>query len=284
MREDIIDVMRESSREEAEAGHVFRCLSLETQKELARRFDLTPGELSILALENGIVPRKYLKNIGTLGTDGQAALLKSKVLVVGAGGIGGRAAELLARTGVGTIALVDPDVFEESNLNRQGFSTEKSLGLSKVEVVSESLEAINCDVAVESHRLAAVSDNLEGLLNGVDAVIDALDSIDDRLVLQEACRNGNVVMIHGAIAGSFIQATTIFPGDPGLEGLSTPRGKEGKTRGVETETGNPATTPTLAAAIEVQEAIKVITGRGAALRRRLLYLDLDDWTLEFIEL
>jgi molybdopterin/thiamine biosynthesis adenylyltransferase len=284
MREEIIDAMRESSREVSEAGGVYRCLSLETQKELAGRSGMTPGGVSILALENGFIPAKYLKNIGTIGTDGQAALLKSKVLVVGAGGIGGNAAELLARMGVGTVAIADPDVFEESNLNRQDFATEASLGLSKVKVVSESLEAINCDVTVEAHMLAADGANLADLIEGVDAVIDALDNIDDRLLLQKACRDGNVVMIHGAIAGSFIQAMTIFPGDPGLEKLSVEgRGGE-KSRGIETETGNPATSPALAAAIEVQEAVKVITGRGTALRKRMLYLDLDDWTFEFIEL
>ncbi|MBK5092690.1 MAG: HesA/MoeB/ThiF family protein [Actinobacteria bacterium] len=284
MRQGIIEAMRESSHEVSEAGGVYRCLSLEIQKELASRSDLTPREVSILALDNGFIPLKYLKNIGTIGTDGQAALLRSKVLVVGAGGIGGNAAELLARMGVGTIAIVDPDVFEESNLNRQDFATEASLGLSKVEVVSESLEAINCDVTVEAHMLEAEGANLAGLIEGAYAVIDALDSIDDRLLLQKACRDGNVVMIHGAIAGSFIQAMTIFPGDPGLESLSAPGGGKEKSRGIETETGNPATSPALAAAIQVQEAIKVITGRGTALKRRMLYLDLDDWTFEFIEL
>lgn len=284
MREDIINVMRESSHEVSEGGSACHCLSLDTQKDIALRFDTTPREISIMALDNGFIPLKYLKNIGTIGTDGQVALLNSKVLVVGAGGIGGNAAELLARMGAGRIAIADPDIFEESNMNRQNFSTEAALGLPKVEVVSKNLEAINCDVAVEAHMLAAGSGNLAGLIKGADAVIDALDNIDDRLVLQEACRKCNVVMIHGAIAGSFIQAMTIFPGDPGLESLSAPSGAKEKSRGIETETGNPATSPALAAAIQVQEAVKVVTGHGATLRRRMLYLDLDDWTFEFIEL
>jgi molybdopterin/thiamine biosynthesis adenylyltransferase len=284
MKEDIIGAIRESSQEELEGGRAYNCLSLDIQKEIASQFELTPKEISIRALENGLVPLKYLKNIGTIGTDGQAALLKSKALVVGAGGIGGNAAELLARMGVGTIAVVDPDVFEESNMNRQDFSTEAALGLSKVEVVSKSLAAINSDVAVEAHVFTAGEENLAGLIKGADVVIDALDNIDDRLVLQKACRNGNVVMVHGAIAGSFVQVMVIFPGDPGLESLSAHGGTGEKARGVETETGNPATSPAVAAALQVHEAIKVITGRGAILRRRMLYLDLDDWTFEFIEL
>lgn len=284
MTEDIIDAMRESSQEVSEGGNAYHCLSLDTQQGIAGRFKLTPREISIRALDNGLIPLKYLKNIGTIGTDGQAALLASKVLVVGAGGIGGNATELLARMGVGTIAIVDPDIFEESNMNRQDFSTEATLGLPKVEVVSKSLAAINSDVAVEAHMLAAGEDNLAGLIKGADVVIDALDNIDDRLLLQEACRNGNVVMIHGAIAGSFVQAMTIFPGDPGLESLSALSGAGEKSRGIETEIGNSATSPALAAAIQVQEAIKVITGRGTTLRRRMLYLDLDDWTFEFIEI
>jgi molybdopterin/thiamine biosynthesis adenylyltransferase len=252
--------------------------------ELAERFAVTSRDVAVLALENGVVPLRYLKNIGTVGLEGQSRLLRARAVVIGAGGIGGRASELLARMGVGRITLVDPDVFDETNLNRQGFSCEDAIGLPKVDIARDRLNEINCDVEVEMHRLAAGPGNLPDLLSGADVVIDALDNLDDRLALQEACRMRGVVMVHGAIAGTCVQATTVFPGDPGLEALHAPSGGVEKARGIEVETGNPATTPTLAAVIQVQEALKVILGTGETLRRRLLYLDLEDWTFEFIEL
>ncbi|HEY5502082.1 MAG TPA: hypothetical protein VIJ97_02125, partial [Candidatus Anoxymicrobiaceae bacterium] len=77
---------------------------------------------------------------------------------------------------------------------------------------------------------------------------------------------------------------TIYPGEAGLEGMLPPTDGEGKAQGVEVETGNPATTPVLAAVIQVQEAVKVLVGTGTTLRGKMLYLDLEDWTFEFIEL
>jgi len=284
MEEDLRAAIGKIASERVEAGRLVKCLSLEATEGLTREFDITPREVSIFALEHGFVPLRYIKNIGTLGPGGQARLLKSRVVVVGAGGIGGHAAELLARMGVGTVLLVDPDVFDETNLNRQKFATEATLGLNKVDVAGDMLGEINRDVEVVRHRIAACAENLPDLIAGADVVIDALDSLDDRLTLQQACREQGVVMIHGAIAGTFLQVMTVYPGDPGLSQLLTRAIGEEKARGIETETGNPATTPALAAAIQVQEAIKVITGRGTALRGKMLYLDVDDWSVEFIEL
>src|SRR5660398_1634 len=135
------------------------------------------------ALDNGFLPLRYVKNIGTIGLGGQAKLLSSRVLLVGAGGIGGTAAELLARMGVGTIVIVDP-------------------GVSKVDVTADRILEINCDVEVIRRHMTADSENLPELVTGADAVIDALDTLDDRLALQAACASAGVVMIHGAIAGT----------------------------------------------------------------------------------
>lgn len=282
--EGLLEAIRERASARPEGRDVYDCLALEAVASLALRFSVTPRSVSLLALENRVVPLRYLKNIGTVGIEGQARLLGSRVVVIGAGGIGGRASELLTRMGVGMITLVDPDIFDETNLNRQDFSCESAVGRAKVEVVRDRLAEINRDVEVEALRLTAGPGNLPGLLSGADVAIDALDNLDDRLALQEACRLQGVAMVHGAIAGTCLQATTVFPGDRGLEALHIP-GKEGeKARGIEVETGNPAATPTLAAAIQVQEALKVILGTGEALRGKLLYLDLEDWAFEFIEL
>jgi molybdopterin/thiamine biosynthesis adenylyltransferase len=259
-------------------------VTLDDVSALATRYGLDTRQVSAFALEHGLLPLRYLKNIGTIGMDGQARLLESRALLVGAGGIGGTAAELLARMGVGTIMIADPDVYDETNLNRQNFACSSALGRFKVDVTAERLGEINCDVDVVRHRVLAGRDNLPDLLAAVDVVIDALDNIDDRLSLQKACADAGVVMVHGAIAGTALQVATIYPGEAGLEGMMPPTDGEGKAQGVEVETGNPATTPVLAAVIQVQEAVKVLVGTGTTLRGKMLYLDLENWTFEFIEL
>lgn len=280
--------MEKVATDREEGGRMYRCLSLDSVERLASEFGILTREVGIFACENGFLPLRYAKNVGTLGLDGQARLLASRVVVVGAGGIGGYAASLLARMGVGTIVIIDRDVFDETNLNRQCFATEDTVGEVKVETAGRCLAEINCDVEFVGRRLATDRENLPGLLDGADAVIDALDTIGDRLVLQEACKEKGVVMIHGAIAGTCLQVTTIYPGDPGLSRLvpeSEPgSGRDEGLRGIEVETGNPATTPALAAGFQVAEAVKVIVGQGETLRNRMLFLDVDDWTFDFIDL
>ena len=276
--------LEEAAADREEGCERYRCLSLDDIAAMAGRFGLSTRQVSVFALERGYLPLRYVKNVGTIGLAGQAKLLESRALLVGAGGIGGSAAELLARMGVGVIMIADPDTYDETNLNRQNFACADVLGRSKVDVAAERLLEINCDVDVIRHKIAADRENLPGLLEAADVVIDALDNIDDRLTLQDACREAGVVMVHGAIAGTALQVTTIYPGDAGLEGVLPAAAGDGKSQGVEVETGNPATTPVLAAVIQVQEAVKVLLGTGTTLRGRMLYLDLEDWSFEFIEL
>ncbi len=284
MKEAVLEALREAAVDRLEGSTTCSCLSMRAIREIATHLGLPCRELAAIGLENGFVPLRYVKNIGTLGLEGQATLLRSKAVVTGSGGIGGQAAELLVRMGFGAVSLIDPDVFDETNLNRQNFACGDVLGMPKVEVVRDRLLEIDQDVEVTAHRLAADRDNLPGLLEGAGVVIDALDNLDDRLLLQEAAAKQGVVMVHGAIAGSSLQVTTIYPGDPGIASFVPPRVGTEKTRGIEVETGNPATTPALAAAIQVQEAVKALLGRESTLRGKMLYLDLEDWTFEFIEL
>jgi molybdopterin-synthase adenylyltransferase len=280
----LLESLTQAAAEREEGCERYRCVTLDDVSALATRYGLATRQVSAFALEHGLLPLRYVKNIGTIGMSGQARLLQSRALLVGAGGIGGTAAELLARMGVGTIIIADPDVYDETNLNRQNFACSSALGRSKVDVTAERLGEINCDVDVIRHRVAAGRQNLPDMLAAVDVVIDALDNIDDRLSLQRACADAGVVMVHGAIAGTALQVATIYPGEAGLEGMLPPTDGEGKAQGVEVETGNPATTPVLAAVIQVQEAVKVLVGTGTTLRGKMLYLDLEDWTFEFIEL
>lgn len=276
--------LEREARQRLEGERTMMCLSSESIERIAESHGLSRRDVSVLALENDFVPLRYVKNIGTLGTGGQALLLRSRVLVVGAGGIGGGAVELLARTGVGTVVLVDPDVFDETNLNRQNFCCTDVIGRPKTDVAGDRVRYINPEVDIEKHALAADSANLPGLISGCGVAIDALDNMDDRRTLQAACSRAGAVMVHGAIAGTALQATTIFPGDAGLQGFAPCAEPGAGGRGIEVETGNPATTPLLCAAIQVQEAVKVLLGLDGTLRGRMLYLDTADWAFELIDL
>lgn len=279
-----LEEMERLATEREEAGRTFRCLSSPAIVELASASGASPREVTVAALRGGLLPLRYAKNVGTLGLEGQAMLLESHAVVVGAGGLGGRASELLARYGVGGILVIDPDVFDETNLNRQGFCCDGSLGRPKAEVVRENLLDIDGFLEVTAVVERATASNLPDLLGGADVVVDGLDSLDDRLLLQEQCALAGVVLVHAAIAGTTLQATTIYPGEDGLRSIAPPSHGAGKSRGIEVEVGNPASTPAVAASIEVLEAVKVLTGTGETLRGRMLYVDVDDWTVEFIDL
>ncbi|MBN1642153.1 MAG: HesA/MoeB/ThiF family protein [Anaerolineae bacterium] len=223
------------------------------------------------ALGHGIVPRRYMRNIGTLGIDGQIALLRACVAVIGLGGLGGFVVEGLARIGVGRLVLLDGDVFIDHNLNRQLFSQEGNLGAAKAEVAAARVAQINQAIEVRAHARYANAENLPELLAGVDVVIDALDRLPTRFVLQQAAARCGVPMVHGAIAGAMGQVMTILPGDPGLRALYG----DGPwpEQGAEAELGTPAPSPMMVAAWQVYEAIKLLTGKGDLLRGRMLFLD-----------
>jgi molybdopterin/thiamine biosynthesis adenylyltransferase len=119
-------------------------------------------------------------------------------------------------------------------------------------------------------------------LRGVDLVVDCTDRLPIRLVLQEEARKMDLPMIHGAIAGYVGQVMTILPGDGGLRALYGDN--DVPERGIEVELGNPAATPMMVAAWEVQEAIKVILGRGQLLRNRMLFMDAESGTVEILQI
>lgn len=255
-------------------------LPIEAVRRVEQESGLTRREVEILALEEGVLPRRYMRNYGTLGLDGQLRLLRSRVAVIGLGGLGGYVVEGLARMGVGQLVLMDGDTFVDHNLNRQLLSGEPWLGRAKPEVAAERVRAVNAAVEVIPRAEYATEENLPTVLEGVDVVVDALDRLPTRLMLQRVAAEVGVPMVHGAIAGWIGQVMTIFPGDPGLRALY---GEEGvPERGLEARLGTPAATPMAVAAWEVQEVVKVLTGKGEPLRGRLLVMDAESGTVEVI--
>ncbi len=253
------------------AGGPLRTVGLQATREIAGRFSLEPREVELAAVQAEIMPRRYQRNLGTVGWEGQARLLASCVAVVGCGGLGGWIVEGLARMGVGRLRLVDGDCYDEDNLNRQLGCLEETLGRPKVEVLAERIRRVNAATELRCYDTRLTTDNAMDLLDGVDLVVDALDNVPSRLDLEAAAEALGLPLVHGAVAGHMGQVTTLFPGDGALSRLYS----QGAVppRGVETKLGNPAATPMLVAAWELAEAVKILCGEELSLRRRLLFID-----------
>lgn len=223
---------------------------------------------------------RYSRNKKMLSDEECLNLRQSKVCVIGCGGLGGYIIEMLARMGVGKLTVVDGDVFDVTNLNRQLLSKEDNIGMSKAEAAGKRIQEINSDVKVTVISEFFSEENAIGILKGQDLVMDALDSIPVRLLLESTCEHMKIPMIYGAIAGWYGQVATIYPGDRLLNKIYGPEMKRGK----EAELGNPSFTPALVASVQVSEALKVLIGRGAHLREKLLLMDLLNNDFEYIEL
>ena len=167
-----------------ESGGMPPLIGLSAVRRLAVEWGVPPLQVERTALENGVVPVRYQLNLGTIGIAGQLELLLSTVGVCGLGGLGGGVVESLARFGVGRLILVDGDVFEEHNLNRQLFCTETSPGRPKVDEASERVAAVNSSIEVASHHRFIGPDDVTEVFRGADVVIDSSKHVSTALVLR----------------------------------------------------------------------------------------------------
>lgn len=245
-------------------------LPLAATRALAVELGVSPRAVELAALRQRVLPARYRRSLGTVGWEGQARLLEATAAVVGCGGLGGWAAEALARMGVGRLLLIDGDSFTEDNLNRQLGCTEATLGRPKATALAERLTLVNGAVEITAHVGWLTAENAPQLLAGAQIVVDALDSVPARRLLQAAAAELGIPMVHGAIAGYTGQVMTIFPGDLGLAALYP---ASAPARGVETQLGNPCATPMLVAAWQAHEVIKYLTGESELLRGRILLID-----------
>ena len=220
---------------------------------------------------------RYERNRPALTEEACQILRKKRVLVVGCGGLGGYAIEMLARAGVGHLRVCDGDVFDETNLNRQLLCTEDVLGKSKAEAAAERIKAVNSAIEAEAFCCNLTEENADEILAECDVVIDALDSVGAKLMLQRACRRQEIPMIHGAIGGWFGQVTTIFPGNDTLSLIYSDDTE------VSQELGNPSFSPAMVSAIQVSEAVKVMLGKDDILMRKLLFIDLMTNDFQIVE-
>ena len=199
---------------------------------------------------------RYTRNIPAL-TEAECRILKGKrILIVGCGGLGGHIVDQLARIGIGFLRVVDGDVFEESNLNRQLLSQVPLLGASKAKAAADHVRRVNPDVTVEAVDAFLTEENAARLISGCDIVMDALDNIPGRRILAGACREAGVPYIYGAIQGWVAQAAISMPGDNLMETLF-PENVVIRDKSVL------SFTPALCAAMQTALCVKLLTGRSA---------------------
>lgn len=146
-----------------------------------------------------------------VGGAGQAKLLRSRVAIIGAGGLGSPLLMYLAAAGVGTLGLIDDDVVSLSNLQRQIVHASDRIGAAKTTSAREAISAINPDVTLECHELRITADNAEELLSGYDVVADGSDNFATRLAVSDACVALKTTLVSGAIAGFEGQLATFKP-------------------------------------------------------------------------
>ncbi|SDK12938.1 HesA/MoeB/ThiF family protein [Methanoculleus thermophilus] len=210
---------------------------------------------------------RYSRQILLFGEEGQERLKQAKVFIAGAGGLGCPIALYLAVAGVGEIRLVDRDVVDRTNLNRQVLHWEKDLGIPKVRSAEEKLWEVNPDVRIEALEATINEANVHDLAAGADLIVDAMDNFPTRYLLnREAIRSG-VPLIHGAIRGFDGQVTTIVPGRTACLECIFPEAPPAEVFPVV------GTTPGFIGLIQANEAIKYITGSGDLLAGRLLLWD-----------
>lgn len=212
---------------------------------------------------------RYLRNMTTLSSDEIKKLKKSRVCVIGCGGLGGYIIEMFGRIGVGYITCVDGDTFNETNLNRQILCEELSIGENKALKARDRMKLVNSEIYINPITELLTEENAKEILSNHDLIIDAMDNIKGRFILQEACKEVNTPLIHGAISGWYGQVSTILPGDDTLNHIYKNKDKE-----LDNKLGNPSFTPATVASIQVSEAIKVLLNRGDTLRYKLLLIDL----------
>jgi molybdopterin/thiamine biosynthesis adenylyltransferase len=214
--------------------------------------------------------QRYLKNFQTLSQTEQDLLLTKKISIVGCGGLGQYIAMLFCRVGIHSLSIIDHDVFDETNLNRQLFCNVKNIGKFKVLETKEQLHLVNPEVLISAYQERFSDDNATKFLNTADVVIDALDNIKDRLLLQKYCKELNLPLITAAIGGWYGHLAVIQPGDDTLSRIYP----DPEKRGVETILGNPAFTPCVVASMQVCETIKLLLGKSNLDKGGVLYIDL----------
>ncbi len=263
------------------AGRVVHVMEDDAALEVACQYNLSLQEIYIEALKLSVYPYRYIRNMDIISPAEQLRLAESQVAIVGAGGLGGQVIILLARIGIGRLIVVDYDQFDETNLNRQALCNREALQRSKSQTAAETVASINPGIRVIPHRVRIDAAGSDQILAGTDVIVDALDNVPDRLMLQEAARRLGVPLIHGALAGFEGRIMTVYPGDPGLKQLYNIAEEDsaGQER-PEALLGVPAVTAAVIGTFQAMEVLKVLLHRGKIFRHIMAHIDLENGRFE----
>jgi adenylyltransferase/sulfurtransferase len=210
---------------------------------------------------------RYKRQMMLFGEDGQERLKKAHVFVAGAGGLGSPVSIYLAVAGVGTITIVDMDVVDQTNLNRQILHTDRDIGQKKTTSAKEKLQELNPDITVNAIDATIDASNVAKLIGSADGIVDAMDNYPTRYLLNDIAIAKEIPLFHGGINGFFGQATTIIPGiTPCLKCIF----KKGPPKEVFPVVG---VTAGIIGTIQANEVIRYLTGSGELLTGRLFLWD-----------
>jgi len=208
-----------------------------------------------------------------VGGKGQQKMLESKVLVVGAGGLGSPSIYYLAAAGIGTIGIIDSDVVELSNLQRQIIHSTAELGKHKVDSAEKTIKDLNSDVKVIPFKERLSSSNILDIIDGFDVVLDGTDNFPTRYLINDACYFKNIPNVHGSIFRFEGQATIFKPNDgPCYRCLYPEPPPPGAVPSCQ-EAGVLGVLPGIIGVIQAIETIKLILNIGESLVGRLLMYD-----------
>jgi len=211
--------------------------------------------------------KRYARQMLMFGEEGQERLKSASVLVAGAGGLGTVISLYLAAAGIGHLRIIDCDVVEPSNLNRQILHWSGDIGRPKTASVADKLAALNPLIRIEAIIARITEENIEGMARGCDLIVDAMDNVPTRHLLNRAAVAQKIPFVHGAVRGFFGQATTMIPGKGPCLRCFFP---ESSPREVFPIVGAACG---VIGSIEVAETIKLLTGKGEPLAGKLFIWD-----------
>ncbi len=218
---------------------------------------------------------RYSRHIilSEVGGDGQKKLGEAKVLVLGTGGLGSPVALYLAAAGIGTLGIVDNDVVDLSNLQRQVIHQTSDIGRPKVESAAEKLEAINPDIEIRQHKLFVNSSNIMEIIEDYDILVDGTDNFPTRFLINDAAVMTGMPLVHGAILRFDGQAFTIKPDEgPCYRCIFREPPPEGSVPNC-SQAGILGAVAGIIGTVQATETLKLIIGKGKTLVGRLLIVD-----------
>lgn len=218
--------------------------------------------------------RRYARHIilPEMGGTGQAKLLKARVLVVGAGGLGSPVIQYLAAAGVGTIGVVDDDVVDLSNLQRQILHTTDRVGVAKVDSAAQAVRALNPDVTIVPIRTRLSKDNILDILADYDVVADGSDNFPTRFLVNDACRLAGKTLVSAAILRFDGQLSTYRPGGPCYRCIYSEEPPEGAVPTCSSAGVLGAMAGTMGS-LQATEVVKELLGIGDSMAGKLLIYD-----------